>query len=68
MKYRAKITAIPSWISEHYNPSVNPIIKDDNDMYIEVDSDEEAESIEFINKMQQNVNNLKGVHQLQFDV
>lgn len=68
MKYRAKITAITHWISEHYNQSICTIITDNNDMYIELDSDEEAESIEFINKLQQDVNNLKGVHQLQFDV
>ena len=54
MKYRAKCTyCIPQVINVYPNRRKNPMPKDDFDIYIEVDTEEEADNIESINKHMQ---------------
>lgn len=49
MKYRAKCTYCMSQVMNVYpNRRKNPMPKDDLDIYIEVDTEEEAELIEII--------------------
>lgn len=51
MKYRAKITAIQPWVSEHFFNYENRIVKDAKDVYIEVDSEYTAVQLEQLNKI-----------------
>lgn len=51
MKYRAKITAIQAWVENHYNTNKHAIVSDAKDKYIEVDSADEAEELETLNKL-----------------
>ena len=54
MKYRAKCTYCISQVMNVYpNRRKNPMPKDYFDIYIEVDTEEEAERIESINKFMQ---------------
>lgn len=50
MKYRAKITNCIQLIECHYNFEKNHVCHDKYDTYIEVDTEEEAEIIEELNK------------------
>ncbi len=56
MKYRAKITRIFSDIESCYNLNKYNIVKDSKDSYIEVDTEEEAETIEHLNKLKEEYN------------
>lgn len=62
MVYRAKITHIQSWIEENYNLNEHPIVRDARDSYIEVDSEEEAESIARINSVTGALDDAKAYH------
>lgn len=53
MKYRAKITNIQSWVESNININRWPLVRDAKDVYIEVDSEDEAELLEQINKADQ---------------
>ena len=54
MKYRAKCTYCMCQVMNVYpNRRKYPMPKDDFDIYIEVDTEEEAECIESINKLMQ---------------
>lgn len=54
MKYRAKCTYCISQVMNTYpDRRKNPMPKDDLDIYIEVDTEEEADYIESINKHMQ---------------
>lgn len=59
MVYRAKITRIQSWIESNYNFNKWHIVKDSKDVYIEVDNPDEADLIEDINRIQEQLTNLK---------
>lgn len=51
MKYRAKITAIQYWVENHYNLYRHRIVIDEKDIYIEVDTEEEAAHLENLNTL-----------------
>lgn len=51
MKYRAKITAIQTWVSEHFYDYENRIVKDAKDVYFEADNEDTAEKLEQLNKI-----------------
>lgn len=51
MKFRARITAITAWVDEHYNLNAFARVKDAKDTYIEVNSAEEANDLETLNKI-----------------
>ena len=53
MKYRAKCTKIISFVDSHYNMNAYQKVRDAKDTYIEVDTPEEAELIEEINRHQE---------------
>lgn len=59
MKYRAKITAIQTWVENNYNTCSHHIVKDEKDKYIEVDSEEEAEALETLNQLRVEERKLK---------
>lgn len=52
MVYRAKITQIVSYIDTVYSLNKYDRVKDCQDIYIEVPTEEEAEQIELINETQ----------------
>lgn len=52
MVYRAKITQIVSYIDTVYSLNKYNRVKDCQDIYIEVPTEEEAEQIELINETQ----------------
>lgn len=52
MVYRAKITQIVSYIDTVYSLNKYDRVKDCQDVYIEVPTEEEAEQIELINETQ----------------
>ena len=52
MMYRAKITKIQSYIDTIYSLNRYNRVKDCQDVYIEVPTEEEAEQIELINETQ----------------
>ena len=52
MVYRAKITKIQSYIDTIYSLNCYNRVKDCQDVYIEVPTEEEAEQIELINETQ----------------
>lgn len=52
MVYRAKITQIVSYIDTVYSLNKYDRVKDCQDLYIEVPTEEEAEQIELINETQ----------------
>lgn len=56
MVYRAKITQIQSYIDTVYSLNQFNRVKDCQDVYIEVPSEEEAEQIELINETQVKLN------------
>lgn len=47
--YRAKITAIQAWVSEHFFDYENRIVKDAKDVYIEVVNERTADYLEKLN-------------------
>lgn len=51
MKYRAKITSIQAWVEMHYNTNTYQVVKDATDKYIEVDTPEEADDLEELNRL-----------------
>lgn len=51
MKYRAKVTQIPSYTKDIYYLHNRQFVTDKTDIYIEVESKEEAELIEEINEL-----------------
>lgn len=53
MVYRAKVTKILSWVESHYYLRDYPLVLDDSNVYLEVNSQEEAEFVEAINKKQE---------------
>lgn len=59
MYYRAKITKIQSWIENHYSTTAYSIVRDANDVYIEVKNEDEAELIEEINRYETKLLDLK---------
>lgn len=59
MKYRAKCTKIVSFIEDNYNCNVYHIVRDAKDKYIEVDTLEEADIIEELNRLQEKAIKLK---------
>ena len=50
MVYRAKISEIQCWVEDHYDLKYYRIILDENDVYIEVTDEHEAELLESMNK------------------
>lgn len=58
MVYRAKITRIFSKIESIYNFNKNHVVTDSKDAYIEVITEEEAEIIESMNNMQEQLDKL----------
>lgn len=58
MKYRAKITRIYSQIESIYVLNESNLVKDVKDSYIEVDTEEEAETIDRLNHLQAEFNKL----------
>lgn len=56
MVYRAKITQIQSYIDSIYSLNVFNRVRDCQDVYIEVPSEDEAEQIELINETQVKLN------------
>ena len=52
MVYRAKITKIQSYIDTIYSLNIYNRVRDCQDVYIEVPSEDEAEQIELINETQ----------------
>jgi hypothetical protein len=56
MVYRAKITKIVAYIDTVYSLNCYDRVKDCQDIYIEVPSEEEAEQIELINDTQVRLN------------
>lgn len=59
MKYRAKVTAIQFWVGDHYNTSEYHLVRDAKDVYLEVDSEDEAEALEKLNKAREECRRLK---------
>lgn len=59
MVYRAKCTKIYSDVEDIYNTNKNHIVKDQSDYYIEVETENEAEIIEKMNKLQKEFSELK---------
>lgn len=59
MKYRAKITAIQTWVENHYNTNTHHIVSDEKDKYIEVNSEDEAEALETLNQLRVEERKLK---------
>lgn len=59
MVYRAKITKVQDWIESHYNINKWHLVKDSKDVYIEIDNPDEADLIEDINRVQEQLTNLK---------
>lgn len=53
MKYRAKITNIRVWAAQYLQESKYPRVRDEKDIYVEVDNEEAAESIEYLNKLRE---------------
>lgn len=51
MKYRAKITNIPVWTSQYVKESKYPRVRDEKDIYVEVDDEDTAEAIEHLNQL-----------------
>lgn len=51
MKYRAKVTQIPSHTTDIHYLYNRQFVTDKTDIYIEVESEEEAELIEEINEL-----------------
>lgn len=49
MVYRAKITAIRTWVEEHFYNYENRVVRDEKDVYIEVDSEQTAALLEKLN-------------------
>ena len=58
MVYRAKITKIYNTIEDIYNFKKHHVVTDSKDAYIEVDTEEEAEIIEEMNKLKEQFNKL----------
>lgn len=56
MKYRAKCTHIMPIVESRINTNVNNIVRDCQDSYIEVDTEDLAEQIELIEKTQVTLN------------
>lgn len=59
MKYRAKCTKIVSFVEDNYNVNVYHIVRDASDKYIEVDTMEEADIIEELNRIEEKALKLK---------
>lgn len=59
MVYRAKITSIISWIDSNFNLNKYNRVKDQRDVYIEVNDIDMADDIESLNKLCQNEIKLK---------
>lgn len=59
MMYRAKCTKIVADVENMYNTNKNHIVKDERDYYIEVNTEDEAEIIEKMNKLQREFSELK---------
>lgn len=59
MKYRAKITEIQTWVSEHFYDYENCIVKDAKDVYFEADNEDTAEKLEQLNKIKNQERSLK---------
>lgn len=51
MMYRAKVTMIPSYTKDIYYLHERQFVTDKTDIYIEVESEEEAELIEEVNEL-----------------
>ena len=51
MVYRAKITRIREKVERRYDPKNYNYVKDERDVYVEVKSENEAELLEYANKM-----------------
>lgn len=58
MKYRAKFTRIFSTIEWFYNFKKHIVVRDEKDAYIEVDTEDEAEVIEALNRLEEERNSL----------
>ena len=58
MFYRAKITKILSWVECHYNLNAYSIVRDCENVYIEVKNEDEAELIESIERKQEELSRL----------
>ena len=58
MVYRAKITRIYSKIEKIYNLNKHQVVRDTQDEYIEVYTEEEADIIEKMNKLQEQLDKL----------
>lgn len=65
MKYRAKFTRILSTIENLYNFKKHNVVRDSKDAYIEVDTEDEAEVIEELNRLEaKRISLLKELHGL----
>ena len=51
MVYRAKITEIQTWVSEHFYDYEKRIVKDAKDVYIEVANERTADYLEKLNNL-----------------
>lgn len=59
MRYRAKITEIQSWVSKFFIHYEKRIVRDANEVYIEVDSEYTADQLEQLNKIKDKERSLK---------
>lgn len=51
MKYRAKITNIRVWAAQYLRESKYPRVRDEKDIYVEVDDEDTADAIQYLNSL-----------------
>jgi hypothetical protein len=59
MAYRAKITKIQAWLEDHYDINAYTMVRDAKDVYIEVKDEDEAELLENMNRLEEQLLKLK---------
>lgn len=59
MKYRARVTAIQTWIYDHYDVTKDNLVRDAKETYIEVSTEEEARDLEILNDLREQERRLK---------